>query len=235
MRGAVLFASGTLFAATAFGSLTANVANLGFENPLLGPEAFTTNSVASWIGIQPGGTQFGTFNPVIGVSVNSIPDGEYVAYLNANPSTADFVSISQDLTGNGLGNGPILGLTTYSLTVDIGARLEGAIGLPTTYGIELMDSTSSSVIASNSLCTAPTAGNFVACSVSFDSAVLGTVGDHLGIALFAGGPQVVGFPQVLFDNVQVDISSDVLEPGAVALVLIGIGALSVGSRLRRTR
>jgi hypothetical protein len=235
VQGSAMVTLCTFFAATAFGSLTANVANFGFESPLLSAGGFTVNSVDSWVGIQPSGTQFGTFNPVNGVSVNSVPDGEYVAYLNANPSTADFVSIMQDLTANGLGNGPILGLTTYTLTVDIGARLEGSVGLPTTFGIELIDSTASSVIASNSLCTAPTAGNFVACSVSFDSAVFGTVGDNLGIALFAGGPQVVGFPQVLFDNVLVDFSSDVPEPGSVALVVIGIAALSVKSRLQRKR
>lgn len=214
------------------------VQNYSFESPACpgpsctgGDGSTYTNYVTSWTGVGP---EYGVFDPNTsqvnaGGSANGtdVPDGVQVAYLNPDNSSA---SLSQDVLTT------VQVATTYTLTAYIGARLDGPpYPLPSTYGIALINGTNTAeVFDSNTACTAPTAGNFVNCTLSFDSFSNPSFnGDELGVELFASNNSGT-FTQVLFDDVTLGFQSDSPEPGTIGLALLGLGALAV-LRLRARR
>ena len=76
-------------------------------------------------------------------------------------------------------------------------------------------------------CT-PGVGSFVACTVTFDSALAPSdIGQDISIAVFAQGATNT---QVLFDNAQFSAQSDVPEPSSIVLA---ITALTLFAAVRR--
>lgn len=211
------------------GATSLLVLNPSFESPAcstLGACAggtFSNDVVTDWTGTG-GSFGFGVYEP--GGTVNSVPNGVQVAYLNTPSTLLQDVEMNGSNSTDGPGatnGGTIAANTTYTLNVFVGERND--LALPATYGIELIDGQNSAIVfASNSSCT-PTAGNFVSCTASFDSAVEPTsVGDDLGVELFTTGTS----GQAEFDEVSLAYVSDsvVPEPGTIGLALLGLGALA---------
>jgi hypothetical protein len=171
--------------------------------------AYNTGPIPDWT-ISSGSAQSGSFQPNATFFNLPLPNGSIVAY-------SDGGTISQ-----------ILGVTvqpdsTYTLSVDIGHRLDGNIA---SYSIALDDGLTT-------LCSAPTASNGAITAGTFADVTLtcstgATVapGD-LAIVLTSDGPQID------FDNVSLNVVQSP-EPASYLLLLIGLGSMVGFFRCRRT-
>jgi hypothetical protein len=130
-----------------------------------------------------------------------VPDGKTVAYSNG-------ATLSQTL------NGSLAPNTTYTLSVDVGHRLDGTDGYPTGYTIELL--AGGVVIDSISGFSASIPkGAFQEVGFSYTSDAAPPSGD-LGIALISGGIQSD------FDDVYFGVRP-APEPASLALLATGLG------------
>jgi hypothetical protein len=170
--------------------------------------AYNTGPIPDWT-ISSGSAQAGSWQPSSTFLNLPLPNGNIVAY-------SDGGTISQ-----------ILGVTvqpdtTYTLSVDIGHRLDGNVA---SYSIALGDGLTT-------LCSTPTASNGAITAGTFADVVLTcstgatvTPGD-LAIVLTSGGSQID------FDNVTLNAVSTP-EPASYLLLCIGLGAMVVFFRYRR--
>jgi PEP-CTERM motif len=155
------------------------------------------------------GAEGGSFQPGTIFFNLPLPNGSIVAYSNGG-------TISQ-----------ILGITvqpdsTYTLSVYVGARLDGLV---TNYSIALDD-------GSTTLCSTPTASNgaikpgtFADVTLTCSTGATVAPGD-LAIVLTSGGTQID------FDNVTLNVVQTP-EPASYLLLCIGLGAMLVFFRYRR--
>lgn len=196
------------FAATASAD-TIPVTNASFEtaNPL---NVSCGAGCAYNNGPIPGWTLFGfggSWQPSSAYFTSGAPDGNLVAYLNGG-------FITQTLGVSLLAN------TTYTLSVDVGNRLDH---LTTNYGMALFAGSTllNSLTASNGLIPA---GTFANESFSFTSGATVPSG-NLMIVLGTAGIQSD------FDNVRLT-ASPVPEPASLALLGIGLGLVAFVIRRR---
>lgn len=213
-RPGVIFVLALCFAASA-GAAWADgvpVQNASFEttNALSAPCgsgcAFNAGPIPDWTITGSGGS----FQPSTTYFNLPLPNGSIVAYSNGG-------TISQ-----------LLGVTvqpdsTYTLSVYVGDRLDGLV---TNYSIALDD-------GSTSLCSTPTASNgaitpgtFADVTLTCSTGATVTPGD-LAIVLTSDGPQI-DFDSVTLNAVQSP------EPASYLLLCIGLGAMVVFFRHRRT-
>ena len=177
------------------------IQNASFEttNPLTIPCgtgcAYNNGPIPGWT--STGGQQ-GSWQPSSVYFSSSVPDGSIVAYSNGG-------LISQTLGVSLLAN------TTYTLSVDIGHRLDGLVS---DYAIALLagDTVLNSLAGSNGLIPI---GTFADESFSFTSGANVPSGS-LSIRLSSIGTQSD------FDNVRLTATS-VAEPGSLTLLAAGLG------------
>jgi hypothetical protein len=142
-----------------------------------------------------------------------LPDGNILAFSNGG-------DISQTLTGISL-----LANSTYTLSVDVGRRFDV---LAANYSLSLYD-------GSTVLCTTGDSNASIAAGSFIDATLSCTTGasvpsGFLGIVLSGDGRQID------FDNVRLDVVSDVVstpEPSVLVLMLTTLGF--VGLLLARSR
>ena len=181
---------------------TVAIQNASFEttNPL----NFGCGSGCSFnLGPIPGWTttgQSGSFQPSSTYFALPLPDGNIVAYSNGG-------SISQTLAAS------LTPDTIYTLSVDVGNRLDGEV---TDYSIALyVDGTLlSSLSSSNGVIPA---GTFADETVTYTSGAVVPAG-NLSIVLTSGGVQAD------FDNVRLTAST-VPEPSSLSLLAAALGLM----------
>jgi hypothetical protein len=169
---------------------------------------FNTGPIPDWTTAGPG--QAGSWQPSNAYLNLPLPNGNIVAYSNGG-------TISQ-----------ILGVTvqpdsTYTLSVYVGDRLDGFVA---NYSIALDD-------GPTTLCSTPTASNgaitpgtFADVTLTCSTGATVAPGD-LAIVLTSGGPQI-DFDDAALNVVQTP------EPASYLLLCIGLGAMVVFFRYRRT-
>jgi PEP-CTERM motif len=183
---------------------TIAIANQSFETVALGSPlnlscgplcTFNVGPIPGWMTMG----ESGTFQPGPTLFA-SVPDGTKAAYTNGG-------SISQTLSAT------LSPDTTYTLTVDVGHRLDGFV---TNYTIELLAGSMvlNSFSDSNGMITA---GTFAPESVSYTTGAMPLMG-NLGIELISNGIQTD------FDNVTLS-ATPVPEPGTLALLATGLGLM----------
>ena len=190
------------------------VTNANFENPSLGPGAFTPYGNDPGVQNIPGWTAPGDWDGVQNASTSygTAPDGFNFAYDDGG-------TISQALSSN-------LAAGSYTLTVAVGHRGGRTFG-----GGELELFAGSTLLNSFPL-TSPTAGTFADEQLTYNAGATDPyLGQSLKIALVSNGSGYSSSPTVDFDNVRLDFDA-APEPSTWALVL-GSGAFLVA--LRRFR
>jgi MYXO-CTERM domain-containing protein len=192
------------------------VNNFSFETPGLPPGDFTSGAIPSWT--LSGTGQEGVDYPNAGYFSTAVPNGNQAAYIYL-PGAGESSLISQDV-------GALIANATYSLTGLVG--LDSQNPAPASYDIELYGSTSlTDYTAVAPVCTAPSAGTFLSCTVTFDSAIFGSQVGTNDIVIGLVGSGGNGGGEVYFDNVQLGYTSDSPEPGTIGLGLLGLGALGL--------
>lgn len=146
----------------------------------------------------------GSWQPdtVAGRSYSSVPDGMTVAYSNGG-------TIYQDLSTSLLSN------TTYTLSVDVGHRLDG---LETNYSLAIYAGGNLLIKSADTSNGAIPIGTFADETVTFTSGANVTPGQKLRIVLTSTGQQTD------FDNVQLTASA-IPEPASLSLLAAGCGLM----------
>ena len=205
----------------AYASTVVTINNFSFEDQPLSLGDFTHNVLTDWTVVAGEPDLVGAYNP--NTFTQPVPNGSNTAYVN---SGGEFY---QDV-------GPLVANSTYDFSVYVGQRNDG-LTLPT-YSIELLDATTSAILASGIPSPAPGVGDFVNFGLTFDSANFASnVGDNIRIEFAASGGGAV---QVNFDDVTLSYSADttgaVPEPRFFGLMLLGIGVMAMlGLRKRPSR
>jgi PEP-CTERM motif len=161
--------------------------------------AFNVGSFPGW---TITGNAGGLFQPSSDHFNLPLPDGNIIAYSNGGTI---FQALSATLAPN----------TTYTLSVDVGYRLDGTVDL-TNYTIALLagNTVLNFFSDSNGMITP---GTFALESVSYTTGAMPLAG-NLGIELISAGQQSD------FDNVQLS-ATPVPEPGTLALLATGLGLM----------
>jgi hypothetical protein len=180
------------------------VMNSSFEDPVQAPGGFSF-AVTGWT--SNGGS---VFRPVVGGSVNSVPDGFQVG---ATGLAGGAQSLSQDV------GVPVVVGQTYELDLFVGTRKEGN---SSNWLIELQ--AGGITFASKSGTVATGDGNFFAVTLQG----VGSGSGDLGVRL-----SETGIGQTLWDEVQLQTVNAVPEP--TSLTLLSIGAFGMIGYARRRR
>jgi hypothetical protein len=193
------------------------VQNASFETsgPLSGCGtgcSYNTGPIPGWT--LGGSGLAGSFEPNSSTLNLPLPDGNFIAYSNGGTISQTLgISVQAD--------------ATYTLSVDIGRRLDASGSPKNTYSIALDD-------GSAMLCTTPTtsnsgisAGTFVDVTLTCTTGSVVTPG-LLTIVLTSGG---VGGAQIDFDNVSLAVATP--EPSAVFLMVVGLGYVALLCRYSR--
>ncbi|EDY17585.1 protein of unknown function DUF1555 [Chthoniobacter flavus Ellin428] len=198
---------GLLAAQTASASLL-TIGDPSFEGVSLGAGGFTSGSYAanSW----NSNSNAGILRPTASEYPGGAPDGVNVAYSNSG-AVIDQV-LSATLTAN----------TTYTLSVDVGSRLDGPFN--NGYSIELL--AGGVLLSQTTNVPAPTNGSFV---LATDVYTAGASDPHLGQALEIKLVSA-NTGQTSFDNVTLNAAA-VPEPSS--LMLLGLAATGAGLFRRR--
>ena len=215
MRSTVLF---LLLVVVTLGAIAAPakadavaIQNASFEitNPLTstcGPGcAFNSGPIPDWTITGQGGS----FQPNSAILNLPLPDGTIIAYSNGG-------TISQTLAASLTPN------TTYTLSVDVGFRLNGAVDV-TNYSIALFAGSTllNSFSASNGIIPI---GTFADETVTYTTGATVLPGD-LSIVLTSDGQQAD------FDNVRLTAST-VPEPSSLSLLAGALGIMFLALRRR---
>jgi hypothetical protein len=188
-----------------------SIVNPSFEAPALAPGTFNSGAGGPITGWTNTGFS-GVFYPIIGFNFFSIPDGHQTAVIASG-------TVSQVLSA------ALLNSTTYTLQVDVGARLD-CCTLPA-YAVQLW---AGPTLLSTAPIVSPAPGNFLTATAAYTSlAADPSAGQALSIVLNS-----VSGSQVNFDNVRLNSSSTasgVPEPVPSVLILASLCALLAGKRM----
>lgn len=211
-----------------------NIANSGFEDPVLAPGDYTPNSLPGWNAYDPNGvysanSAYGVFNPTsTNAYLGGVPEGNNDAYVYVVDNSVAGISqtLSDVLTAN----------TQYNLTVDVGnpAAYTGfpeLAGFPG-YAVQLL--AGGNVLASESSLTLGE-GTFGTSTLSYTA----TAGDALlGQALeirLLNTSATTGV-EVDFDNVRLNAISATAVPEPTSMLgILAFGAFGAGSILKKKK
>lgn len=164
--------------------------------------------IPGWNASGSGVGQFRPGPPVNTTYLNYVPDGSTAAFINDG-------TLSQTVTATAVAG------VSYTLTVDVGSRLDCCDALPT---VDLIVNGHSAAATG----AAPSAGNWSAWTAVY-TATASDAGMPITISLSSGAPQGD------FDNVALSASaaSATPEPAAWAMMLLGFGGVGGAMRSRR--
>lgn len=208
MLGRRITLRGGLFAAVVAAITPANAAvvNPSFEQPALADGGFQTGNFTGWVATSGSA---GVFNPTTAEITPT--DGAQVAFVGASSLVSQV--LSDTLAAN----------TTYTLSVDVGERLDATFG---GYNINLY--AGSTLLASDLSTLTPVIGGWVTSTVTYTSPGSGPlIGQQLKIEL-ADGP--ASGAQTEFDNVRLSTSGpSTAAPEASSLAIWSVLGLAVGA------
>ena len=200
-------------------AVPARADSIAIQNPsfeITNPLIYSSPGYGSWnYGPIPGwtitGGGAGSLQPGPTSYPSPLPDGSIVAYSNGG-------TISQTLSASLLPN------TTYTLSVDVGHRLDTPDLYLSNYTIELLaGGTILNALSGSTSFITP--GTFQSDFFGFTTGARVPSG-NLGIALLSSGPQAE------FDNVQLTAALPAPEPGSLLLLATGLGLALFLSRRR---
>jgi hypothetical protein len=136
-NGGNLSTSPTNTATATTGPGAYSVPNYSFENPALANGGYSNNNITSWtIGTTTTNYTAGVQNNTGASYFSSVPNGSQFAFLNADSNNSGY-NASDTLTSTVLGT--VSGGESYTLTADIGNRLDVPYANNGTYTISLLD------------------------------------------------------------------------------------------------
>lgn len=217
-----------------------NIANAGFEDPVLADNGFTENVLPGWTAYDPSnlfstdptqGSSYGAFNPGTATYPGGVPEGNNDAYIYLSNAVGSGVAgISQTLSDVLTAN------TQYNLTVDVGnpAAYTGfpeLAGFPG-YAVQLL--AGGNVLASESSLT-PGEGAFGTSTLSYTaSAGSAFLGQALEIRLLNTLSNTG--TEVDFDNVRLNAISATAVPEPTSMLgILAFGAFGAGSILKKKK
>lgn len=176
------------------------VLNPGFESPVIVIDGGANSNITNWKVASGGGGSAGTLNPSTSMFPGEAPEGSNVAFSS---NRTFFQYVDAELTAN----------TTYTLTVDVGNRLDEPY-----YGYRLDLAANNGIvnttIARDTTSAAPSPGSFDTATLVFTpDADHSQLGNQLVILLYGFS---IGDSQTCFDNVRFE-ATQVPEPSTIAL------------------
>lgn len=206
-------------------TLPSNIGNGPFSQVVAGSTIFAAGGTVDGWSVFAGSDSFaaaGAYDPNLSATnwTSKWWDGNNVAYVQISQPGAD-IDLFQLL-------GPLANNTTYTLTVDVGRR-----GFTPVFNYVIGVGPNGKALAlANNLQLAP--NSFGTDSVSFTTGPhASTTGLQLEIVLATVGGS--GFTEAFFDNVRVDATPAVPEPGTAGLILAGCLAVGIGRAVLTVR